>query len=105
YYGKYHLVNEGKATRYDVAREIADYLQVGAEGEAVSSKEFVLRAGRPASEDARGYKLSLLGLPPMRNWKLGIRVYLAARFPAQGSISSANARSAVANGVTGPSLG
>lgn len=93
YYGTYHLVNRGKATRYDVATEVANFLQVGATVEAVSSGEFVLPAQRPSSEYARSYKLELLGLPTLRDWRLALRDYLGARFSdalaARQSASSA----------------
>lgn len=81
YYGTYHIVNKGKATRYDVAAEVADFLQVGAQVEAVSSSEFVLPADRPTSEYARAYRMELIGLETPRDWRLALRDYLAARFP------------------------
>jgi len=80
-YGTYHLVNQGKASRYDVACEVANYLQVGAEVQAVASTEFVLPAERPDSEHARSWKIELLGLPTMRPWRAALLDYLRIRFP------------------------
>jgi dTDP-4-dehydrorhamnose reductase len=75
-YGLYHLVNEGSATRYEVALEIARILQTGSRVSKASSDSFVLPAARPNSEVARNYKLDLMGLNMMQPWQNAMREYL-----------------------------
>jgi dTDP-4-dehydrorhamnose reductase len=75
-YGLYHLVNHGEATRYDVAVEIMNFLQLDGEVDQVSSDSFPLPARRPDSESACNYKLQLQGLDRMRDWKEALRDYL-----------------------------
>jgi dTDP-4-dehydrorhamnose reductase len=78
YYGLYHIVNHGVGTRYDIAVEIAQILQVGARVVRASSDAFVLPAPRPRSELARNYKLELLGLDQMQHWRDALNDYLAS---------------------------
>jgi dTDP-4-dehydrorhamnose reductase len=77
YYGIYHMVNGGWCSRYDVAVEIARYLQSDIPIVPVSSAIFPLSAPRPRSEAARSYKLDLLGLNRMRPWQDALHEYLA----------------------------
>jgi dTDP-4-dehydrorhamnose reductase len=77
-YGLYHLVNEGSATRYEVAVEIASILQTGTRVSTASSDSFVLPAARPNSEVARNYKLDLMGLNTMQPWQDAMREYLGS---------------------------
>jgi len=77
FYGLYHTVNAGWCSRYDVALEIARYLQSDIPIVAVSSATFPLSAPRPRSEAARSYKLELLGLNGMRPWQDALHEYLA----------------------------
>jgi len=77
FYGVYHLVNAGSCSRYDVAVEIAHYLQSDMPIVPVSSATFPLSAPRPRSEAARSYKLELLGLSHMRPWREALHEYLA----------------------------
>jgi dTDP-4-dehydrorhamnose reductase len=99
FFGTYHLVNEGRATRFDVARAVADFLQVGAEVEPVSSSEFVLPAERPTSEYARAYKMKLAGMDTPRDWRLAIRDYLTVRFPEAAMASQSHAIGRAATGA------
>ena len=75
-YGLYHLVNGGEATRHDVAVEILQFLNMDGHVDAVTSDAFPLPARRPDSESARNYKLDLIGLNSMRNWREALRNYL-----------------------------
>lgn len=76
FYGVYHVVNTGSCSRYDVAVEIANFLQSDIPVVPVPSAMFPLSAPRPRSEAARGYKLELLGLNSMRPWQHALREYL-----------------------------
>lgn len=75
--GLYHMGNEGAASRYQIALEIARLL--GKENlpiKPVSSEHFPLPAPRGASEAISNYKLKLLGLPPQRPWQEALADYL-----------------------------
>jgi dTDP-4-dehydrorhamnose reductase len=77
YYGLYHMVNEGRCTRYDVALEIRDSLKkTDVEIMPVSSAYFPLPAPRARSEAMHNLKLQLLGLPAMRPWEDALQEYL-----------------------------
>jgi len=76
FYGLYHMVNGGLATRYDIAVQVSAILQTGTRVSAVSSDSFVLPAARPNSEYARNYKLDLMGLNRMPHWTDALREYL-----------------------------
>jgi len=78
YYGLYHVVNHGVGSRYDIAVEIARILQVGTRVVRTSSDAFVLPAPRPKSEFARNYKLELLGLDHMQQWRDALNDYLVS---------------------------
>ena len=82
FYGLYHAVNTGSASRYDVAVEIARFLQTGTKVARSTSDSFVLPAARPRSEVARNYKLELLGLNHMQTWQHALCDYLASWIPA-----------------------
>ena len=77
-FGLYHLVNQGVASRWEIACEIVRLL--GREGEIevtpVSSAEFPLPAPRPRSEMLRNLKLELLGMNDMPHWKDSLRGYI-----------------------------
>ncbi|MFP3854503.1 MAG: dTDP-4-dehydrorhamnose reductase, partial [Anaerolineales bacterium] len=69
YYGLYHCVNTGVCNRYEMALEIADFLDSDVEIIPVNSAHFPLPAPRPRSEAGKNYKLELLGLNRMSHWK------------------------------------
>jgi dTDP-4-dehydrorhamnose reductase len=75
-YGLYHVVNEGSCSRYDVAVEIARLLGSSVTIKPVSSALFPASAPRTRSEAARAYKLDLLGLNHMPNWRTALYNYL-----------------------------
>jgi len=80
-YGKYHCVNEGKASRFEVAEEI---LRIAGITDCrlipVSSSEFPLPAPRPRNESMRNYHFELLGLHPMRKWQEALEEYIKSTF-------------------------
>ncbi len=78
YYGLYHLVNGGMCSRYDLAVEITRFLGRPTEIVPVNSAHFPLPAPRPRSEAARNYKLELLGLNTMTDWRSALRDYLGS---------------------------
>ncbi len=82
FYGLYHAVNTGSGSRYDVALEIARFLQARTKVVRTSSESFVLPASRPNSEVARNYKLELLGLHRMQDWRDALYDYLASWIPS-----------------------
>ena len=75
-YGLYHLSNTGSCSRYDVAREIAWWLNQKVGIVPVASTVFPLPAPRPRSEAIRNYKLELLGMEKMRPWREALKEYL-----------------------------
>ena len=80
-YGKYHCVNEGKASRYDVAKEILRIAGMkNHEVVPVSSAEFPLPAPRPRNESMRNYHFELLGRKPMRKWQEALEEYIKSAF-------------------------
>lgn len=75
-YGLYHLVNSGVCSRYEIALEIVKLLNVKVKVNPVSSDRFPLPASRAASEAMRNYKLELLGINPMPDWKNALGEYV-----------------------------
>jgi dTDP-4-dehydrorhamnose reductase len=77
-FGLYHLLNQGGASRWEIACEIVRLL--GREGDIevapVSSSEFPLPAPRPRAEMLRNLKLELLELDDMPHWKDSLRRYI-----------------------------
>ena len=77
YYGLYHMVNVGVASRYQVAVAIRSVLaRREIEITPVSSAFFPLPAPRARSEAMRNYKLELLGLDEMRPWQDALAEYV-----------------------------
>lgn len=91
FYGLYHVVNTGSASRYDVAVEIARFLDTGSKVAPATSDSFVLPAARPRSEVARNYKLELLGLNHMQSWQDALCDYLASWIPAAAKVRTVSA--------------
>jgi dTDP-4-dehydrorhamnose reductase len=75
-YGLYHAVNGPSCTRYDVAVEVARYVGSSVPIKPVRSALFPASAPRCRSEAARAYKLELLGLNQMRDWRTALASYL-----------------------------
>ncbi|MFA4884192.1 MAG: dTDP-4-dehydrorhamnose reductase [Candidatus Margulisiibacteriota bacterium] len=75
-YGCYHLVNTGCCTRYEIALEIVKVLGTKTKVKPVGSDRFPLPAPRSASEAMRNYKLDLLGINPMPEWKSALAQYV-----------------------------
>ena len=77
-YGLYHLVNQGYASRWDVACEIVRLMgkEDDIEVKPISSSEFPLPAPRPRSEMMRSVKLGLLGFDNMPHWKSSLKTYI-----------------------------
>jgi dTDP-4-dehydrorhamnose reductase len=78
YYGLYHCVNSGMCSRYELAVEIARILRPETRVMPVNSAHFPLPAPRPRSEAARNYKMELLGLNKMTDWREALRDYLGS---------------------------
>lgn len=76
-YGKYHCVNVGSASRFEVAREILRVAGIkNCRLVPVSSAEFPLPAPRPRVEAMRNYNFELLGLNLLRGWKEALEEYI-----------------------------
>lgn len=88
-YGLFHMANRGACSRYEVAVKVVEYM--GLRGkvpvEPVSSAEFPLPAPRARSEILRNYKLELLGLNDMPDWRESLRRYITENVqpPAAGA--------------------
>lgn len=73
-YGIYHVTNEGYASRYDVAMEIAQVLKKEPTTiQKVTLDELKLPAKRPKSSILENYMWKLNGYPPLRHWKEAVR--------------------------------
>ena len=82
--GLYHMVNgNGTCSRFEIAQEIVRAL--GAEDritvKPVSSDAFPMAAERPASEMLKNYKLGLIGLDRMPDWKISLFDYIVSHTP------------------------
>ena len=75
-YGLYHVVNAGTCTRYDVAVEVARLMGSSVVIKPALSAMFPAAAPRARSEAARAYKLELLGVGAMRDWRPALSEYL-----------------------------
>ena len=77
-YGLYHMANVGVATRYDIAREIVNILNLNKDVKVtpVNSEHFPLPAPRGRSEAIINYKLDIIGLNLMPRWEDSLRTYL-----------------------------
>ena len=83
FYGTYHLACKGKASRYDVAKEILEILgRKDVELKPVSSSYFKKEyfAPRPRSEEMRNYVLDLRGMNGMPMWQDAMKTYLKMHF-------------------------
>ena len=76
YYGVYHAVSEGICTRFEIAQEIAKYFKSKVKVTPVDSSVFPLPAPRGRSEAMSSYKLRLLGLHIMPEWRKALAEYL-----------------------------
>jgi dTDP-4-dehydrorhamnose reductase len=77
-YGRYHVVGTGSCTRYDVAVEVAKFLDSPIRIKPVNSALFPASAPRSRSEAARNYKLDLMGINHMRDWRIALHDYLSS---------------------------
>ena len=83
YYGLYHVACKGKATRFDVAKRIIEYLNrddiqlIPVSSDFFSEEYF---APRPKSEVLRNYILDLRKMNNMRCWKSALKDYLTKKF-------------------------
>jgi len=75
--GRYHCVNAGQASRYELAKEIVRIAGIdGCRIIPVSSDNFDLPAPRPRMEAMADYNLRLLGLNIMRDWREALGEYI-----------------------------
>ncbi len=84
HYGTYHMVCEGKGTRYDVAQELLKIcrrpdIRLTAVDSTFFQEEYF--APRPVSEMMINANLRRLGLSVMRPWKEVLREYIETYFP------------------------
>ena len=76
-YGLYHLVNKGSVSRYEIAREIVKCMNKDVEVVPVTSERFPLPAPRAESEAMKNYKLDLMGINPMPDWRKSLKTYIS----------------------------
>ncbi len=82
-WGTYHMVSNGHATRFNVARHILDVLgrddiELVEVDSSFFAEEFF--APRPKSEIMRNLVLDLQGMNTMRPWRIAIEDYLKTEF-------------------------
>jgi dTDP-4-dehydrorhamnose reductase len=83
YYGLYHMVSKGSASRYDVAKEIVKILnRPDITVHSVHSDHFAKRypVNRPRSEMLDNMMLDLRDLNLMRNWREILPEYISENF-------------------------
>ena len=71
YYGLYNMVCDGDCSRYDIAKEIIDFLKLNVRINKVDSDYFKVEyfAPRPYSEKLINLKLKERKINKMRDWK------------------------------------
>ena len=78
-FGRYHCVNSGCVSRYEVAGEIIKAAGIeDCEVLPVPSTEFPLPAPRPTMEGMSNYAMSLLGMERMRDWRTALHEYITS---------------------------
>lgn len=83
YYGLYHMVSRGSASRYEVAKEIVKILnRPDINVHSVHSDHFIKEypVNRPRSEMLDNLILNLRGLNLMRNWRESLTEYIQENF-------------------------
>ena len=81
HYGTYHVVNEGTCTYYEFALEAGrlaglNDAQIDALIEITHERDMKRSAARPRYTPLRCLVSEKLGLPPMRDWKSALAVYV-----------------------------
>lgn len=76
-YGTYHVSNSGSCSWYEFAQVIFEEAGLKVELAPVDSSRFVRPAQRPAYSVLRHQSLSENGFPAMRNWREGLKEFLA----------------------------
>jgi dTDP-4-dehydrorhamnose reductase len=80
-FGTYHAANEGECTRFEMAKAILQAAGIeNCEVQPCSSAQFPLAAFRPASEAIEGLRAKLIGLTPMRDWRIALSEYVQTTF-------------------------
>ena len=82
-YGTYHLVCKGRASRFDVAREMLRILNRSDVTVKPVTSDFFKEeffAPRPRSEEMRNYILGLISMNDMPHWSESLKVYLQTYF-------------------------
>lgn len=76
-FGTYHAANEGWCSRYEMAQAIVEAAGItSCRVEPCSSAEFPLPAHRPRCEAIEGLRARLIGLEPMRPWRVALEDYI-----------------------------
>jgi len=80
--GLYHAVCKGTCSRFDVAKEICNFVDTTIKVVPVASDYFSKQyfANRPPDEGLRTFKLDALGLNCMRDWKDSLKDYLTLMY-------------------------
>lgn len=84
FYGLYHMVCRGSASRYDVAYEIVKILNRPDIKVNIVHSDFWVKdypVNRPRSEMLDNFMLDLRGLNIMRNWREALKEYIEEKFP------------------------
>ena len=76
YYGIYHMANGGMCNRFELACEIVKNLGKEVKVNSLLAAQFPASAPRGRSEALRDYKLDLLGLNMMPDWKDALKQYM-----------------------------
>jgi dTDP-4-dehydrorhamnose reductase len=91
FYGLYHLVCKGKATRFDVASKIIEFLDIDDVKLVPVKSDFFSKeypTARPDSEEMRNYMLELRGMNTMPMWDDALRQYLDKYFKHGSELQS-----------------
>ena len=77
-YGVYHVVNSGRASRFELAKLVAEALGLDPEGavEPITSDQWPAPARRPRCSALRSLRWEAEGFPPLRHFSEAVREYL-----------------------------
>ncbi|PYI52106.1 dTDP-4-dehydrorhamnose reductase [Paenibacillus flagellatus] len=88
-YGIYHAANEGGCSRLDFVQFILDELGMhGIRLVPCSSEQFTAAAARPANSVFDSLALRLNGMPPLRDWRTALRLFLKHDYRRQEVIGN-----------------
>jgi len=75
-FGIYHLANRGKASWFEIAKEIFKTTRLNVSISPISSSQKLLTLERPLKTALTSERLKASGIQPLRSWKPALRDYI-----------------------------